>query len=36
MREIIEKDKVLLEKFNTIENVADLLTKLVSIEKFTL
>ena len=32
---MVENRKVLLEKVNTDENVADLLTKLISTEKFT-
>ena len=35
VREMVEKGKVLLEKVDTVENVVDLLTKLVSIEKLT-
>lgn len=35
VREMIEKDKVLLEEVDTVENVADLLTKSIRTEKFT-
>ena len=35
VREMVENGKVLLEKVDTIENVRDLLTKSVSIEKLT-
>ena len=35
VREMVENGKVLLEKVDTVENIADLLTKSVSIEKFT-
>ena len=35
VRDMIEKNKVLLEKVEKVENFANLLTKSVSIEKFT-
>ena len=35
IRDMVENGKVLLEKVDTIENVADLLTKSVSTKKFT-
>ena len=34
MREMVENQKVLLETINMMKNVADSLSKLVSIEKF--
>ena len=36
VRVIVESKKVLLEKFDTLDNVADSLTKFVSTEKFSL
>ena len=35
VREMVENGKVLLEKVNIVGNIADLLTKSLSIEKFT-
>ena len=35
VRDMVESMKVLLEKVDTLENVADLLTKSVSTEKFS-
>ena len=35
VKEMLENKKVLLEKVDTIKNIVDFLTKLVSIEKFT-
>ena len=35
VRDVVEDQKVLLEKVNTVKNVADSLTKFVSIEKFS-
>jgi hypothetical protein len=35
MRDMVEENKVLLEKVDTLKNVADSLTKSVSIEKFS-
>jgi hypothetical protein len=35
MRDMVERNKVLLEKVDTLENIADLLTKSVSDVKFS-
>jgi hypothetical protein len=35
VRDMVEEKKVLLEKFDTLKNVADSLTKSISIEKFS-
>ena len=35
VRDMVEENKVLLEKVDTLKNVADLLTKSVSTEKFS-
>ena len=35
VRDMVESKKVLLEKVDTLDNVADSLTKYVSIEKFS-
>ena len=35
VRDMVEEKKVLLEKVDTLKNVADSLTKSVSIEKFS-
>ena len=35
VRDMVEEKKVLLEKVDTVKNVADSLTKSVSIEKFS-
>ena len=35
VRDMVESMKVLLEKVDTLENVADLLTKYMSTEKFS-
>ena len=35
VRDMVEKKKVLLEKVDTLDNVADSLTKFVSTEKFS-
>jgi hypothetical protein len=36
MRDMVERKKVLLEKVDTLENIADSLTKFVSVVKFLL
>jgi hypothetical protein len=35
MRDMLESNKVLLEKVDTLENIADSLTKFVSVVKFS-
>ena len=35
VREMVENEKVLLEKVDTVKKFANLLTKLITIEKFT-
>jgi hypothetical protein len=36
VRDMVERNKVLLEKVETLENIADSLTKFVSVVKFSL
>jgi hypothetical protein len=35
MRDMVERNKVLLEKVDTLENIADSLTKSMSVVKFS-